>query len=168
MHESFRSMIFCQLKMISSKIGTQFFVLVHVNDIWCCYAWDLKNNTVFIIDPLAASEHNALIIKKHCALTFWEIVPSHKWSFQWGGHLPSTVARLLFCTPLGRHARVTDWFTHINFDGTHMLADPSEVNLQNFKEYTYAWVEGDRARLPAAFVHLVDWVLQDTDIWHIR
>jgi len=70
MHESFRSMIFCQLKMISSKIGTQFFVLLHVNDIWCCYAWDLKNNTVFVIDPLAANEQNALIIKKHCALTF--------------------------------------------------------------------------------------------------
>ncbi|XP_039807104.1 uncharacterized protein LOC120670981 [Panicum virgatum] len=41
--------------------------------------------------------------------------------------MPSSV---FFCS-----AKVTDWFIHINFDGTHMHADPSEVNLQNFKEY---------------------------------
>ena len=42
------------------------------------------------------------------------------------------------------------------------------AKLQGVHALWDAWVEGDRAGLPAAFVHLVDWVLQDTDIWHIR
>ncbi|CAL5087625.1 unnamed protein product [Urochloa decumbens] len=143
-----------------------FFVPVRSNAIWWCYAWDLKNNTVLIIDPLFGHEKDDVVIKRHSGtLDMLSKSLSETTTEVFNGWTPRfDRCKVIVFHTLGMPCErsQTGFFTLFcikNFDGAHLTLIPSEVNLHKFKTYMLHEIlelNDNRARLPTAFVHIID------------
>ncbi|TVU43725.1 hypothetical protein EJB05_10213 [Eragrostis curvula] len=139
---------------------------VRTKESWCVYFWDMRREEIFIVDPSAGSKLESLTLSKHkgtidkihssLIVTISDIFDG--WNPKWDG-CKRTVVRIGKEPWKSVESAFVTLYCIKNFDGQKIVADPSPVSIQSFKEYLLYElldIKGNRGKKPDVYVETID------------